>query len=70
MNTNIFTNYKDVVSVKDLQAMLGIGRNLAYKLITENKIKHLKINNRILIPKQYVINFLFGEADNESKFTS
>ena len=25
---NIFTNFKDVVKVKDLQKMLGIGRNL------------------------------------------
>ena len=41
-NNNIFTDYKDVVNIKDLQKMLGIGRNLAYKLINENKIEHLK----------------------------
>lgn len=29
---NIFTNFPDVVKVKDLQKMLGIGRNLAYGL--------------------------------------
>ena len=58
-NNNIFADYKDVVNIKDLQKMLGIGRNLAYKLINENKIEHLKINNRIFIPKQNVIKFLF-----------
>ena len=63
---NIFADYKDVVTIKDLQKMLRIGRNLAYKLINENKIEHLKINNRIFIPKQNVIKFLFeSEVKNE-----
>lgn len=65
-NNNIFADYKDVVNIKDLQKMLGIGRNLAYKLINKNKIEHLKINNRIFIPKQNVIKFLFeSEVKNE-----
>lgn len=65
-NNNIFADYKDVVNIKDLQKMLGIGRNLAYKLINENKIEHLKINNRIFIPKQNVIKLLFeSEVKNE-----
>ena len=63
---NIFADYKDVVTIKDLQKMLRIGRNLAYKLIRQNKIEHLKINNRIFIPKQNVIKFLFeSEVPNE-----
>ena len=63
---NIFADYKDIVTIKDLQKMLRIGRNLAYKLINENKIEHLKINNRIFIPKQNVIKFLFeSEVKNE-----
>ena len=60
---NIFADYKDVVTIKDLQKMLRIGRNLAYKLIRQNKIEHLKINNRIFIPKQNVIKFLFESED-------
>ncbi len=59
LNTkNIFTNFADVVKVKDLQKMLGIGRNLAYELIATNKIKSVKSGNLILIPKQSVIDFL------------
>ena len=63
-NYKIFENYNDVVSIKDLQKMLGVGRNLAYKLINENKIEHIKINNRIFIPKQNVIKFLFANEVN------
>ena len=63
---NIFTNFKDVVKVKDLQKMLGIGRNLAYELISTNQIKSIKSGNLILIPKQNVIDYLNnGGANNE-----
>ena len=59
LNTkNIFTNFADVVKVKDLQKMLGIGRNTAYEFIATNKIKSVKSGNLILIPKQSVIDFL------------
>ena len=60
---NIFTNFKDVVKVKDLQKMLGIGRKTAYELIATNKIKSIKSGNLILIPKQNVIDFLNGGAN-------
>lgn len=67
LNTqNIFINFADVVKVKDLQKMLGIGRNLAYELIATNQIKSIKSGNLILIPKQNIINYLNnGGADNE-----
>ena len=64
LNTqNIFTDFKYVVKVKDLQKMLGIGRNTAYELIATNKIKSIKSGNLILIPKQNVIDFLNGGAN-------
>ncbi len=63
---NIFTNFKDVVKVKDLQKMLGIGRNLAYELISTNQIKSIKSGNLILIPKQNVIDFL-NKGDKNAK---
>ena len=63
---NIFTNFKDVVKVKDLQKMLGIGRNLAYELISTNKIKSINSGNLILISKQNVIDYL-NEGDKNAK---
>lgn len=64
---NIFTNFKDVVKVKDLQKMLGIGRNLAYELISTNQIKSIKSGNLILIPKQNVIDFLNEGGKNAKR---
>ena len=67
LNTqNIFTKFDDVVKVKDLQKMLGIGRNLAYNLISSGQIKCIKFGNKILIPKQNVVDFLnASEAEDE-----
>jgi len=55
---NIFKNYKDVVTIRELQEMLGIGKNLAYKLISEKHINYIKIGSRFYIPKQSIIDFI------------
>jgi len=55
---NTFTNYPDVVNVKQLQEMLSIGRNTAYELIGSRKLKSIRINNQIKIAKQSVVDFL------------
>lgn len=51
-------NYKDILSVNDLYTILPLGKNSIYKLISDNKIKHIRVGNKILIPKQYLIEFL------------
>jgi excisionase family DNA binding protein len=54
----MFKNYPDVVSVSQLQTMLGIGRNTAYKLLSEKKISSIRIGNIHKIPKANVIKYL------------
>ncbi len=56
--TNLISNYPDVLSVRDLQNILRIGRSATYTLLKENKIKTLKIGKRYIIPKQSVIDYL------------
>lgn len=51
-------NYQDVLTVKEVQAILKIGRNSTYQLIKDNKVKHIRVGNKILIPKHYLIKFL------------
>ena len=66
LNTNDhFTTYPDVVTVKQLQQMLGIGRNTAYALITQDKIRFIRIGNQIKIAKQSVIDFINGGGNGE-----
>ena len=49
---------KDVLSVQDLYDILPIGRNAVYKLLNNNTIKNIRVGNKIIIPKQYLIDFL------------
>lgn len=54
----IFSEYPDVITIDDLQEMLHIGRNVAYSLLKEGKIKTIKVGKRYIIPKSSVIDFL------------
>ena len=55
MNNQLFEEYPELVSVNDLMNMLGIGRVLAYKLITDKKVKAVKIGREYKIVKNSVI---------------
>jgi len=55
----MFKNYPDVVSVSQMRKMLGgMGRNTAYKLLSEQTIKSKKIGRIYFIPKTNIIKFL------------
>ena len=55
---NIFTNYPDVVSTKQIQEMLHIGRNTAYKLLEGNAVSSIKIERTHKILKAGIIDYL------------
>lgn len=54
----MFENYNDVLTVNELKDILRVGKGTAYKLIKDNKIKSIKIEKKILILKEDLINFL------------
>ena len=53
-------NYKDkdVITVQEAQTIIRAGRNLTYRLIKDGKLKHIRVGNKIIIPKKYLIEFL------------
>ena len=53
--------YKDVLTVKDVYEILPIGKNSLYKLLNSDKIRHIKVGRKNLIPKRFLIEFLNGE---------
>lgn len=59
--TDLFNSYPDIVSVEDIQQMLRIGKNKVYDLLKNNSIKSIKVGKRYIVPKKYVIDFLFKE---------
>ena len=60
---DMFHSYPDVVSVKQLQEMLGdISQKLAYKLIKENHFIYRKVGREYRIKKVSIIRF-FSDDD-------
>ena len=56
---SMFKDYPDVVTVKQLQAMLGgISKKLTYTLLKNNLIKSIKIGRQYKIAKADVILYL------------
>lgn len=56
---NMFEDYPDVVGVDEMRKMLGgISRKLAYRLLTNQEIKSVRIGRTYKIPKIYVIEYL------------
>jgi len=39
----MFNEYDDMVTVEEMQKMIGVGKNTAYNLLKENKIKCFRI---------------------------
>ena len=61
----VFKKYNDIVSIKDIQQMLGIGKNLAYRLVCEQEIESVKAGKKYIIAKDSVIEYLIRV--NQSK---
>ena len=56
--TAMFEQYPDVVTVRELCAMLKIGRNTAYGLVRSEAIESIRVKGQIRITKASVIKFL------------
>jgi len=56
--------YPDLLTVGDLQEILGIGRTVAYKLIKEGVLAHIRIGRSIRIPKRILIDLIDYECYN------
>lgn len=57
----MFTSYPDLVDVKALKIMLGIGITLAYRLVKNNTIPALKVGRAYRIPKRNIIYYLTNQ---------
>jgi excisionase family DNA binding protein len=64
--TMMFPEYPDIVTVAQLQKMLGISRHLAYDLINGGYIRGLKIGSAFRVPKVNVIDYVL-EQDEPKK---
>ncbi len=54
----MLNKYKDILTVKDLCEILGIGKNTAYRLLQNGEIKSIRIGNKYKIPKEYLLEYI------------
>jgi excisionase family DNA binding protein len=57
----MFTTYPDLVNIMQLKDMLGIGVNLAYKLVRNKIIPSIKVGREYKIPKRNIIFYLTNQ---------
>lgn len=66
----MFAEYPDIVTVKDLQTMLGISRHAAYDLLGEGEISCIRLGNAYKIPKINVINYVLKSPCGQKRVSA
>lgn len=57
--------YADVLYPKDLQKILSIGRNTAYRMLLNGEIRSIVIGGKYKIPKVYLLEYLYPDQTFE-----
>lgn len=57
-NNDMFSQYKDIVTVDEVMEMLRLGKNSIYNLLKDGKIESFRVGTRYVIPKKNVIKFI------------
>ena len=66
----LFADYPDIVTVRQLQVMLGISRHAAYDLLGEGEISCIRLGNAYKIPKINVINYVLKSPCGQKRVSA
>jgi excisionase family DNA binding protein len=58
----MFAQYDDIVTIDDLQEMVGLGRNKAYELLQTGQIKSFKLGKAYRIPKICIQDYILSKV--------
>lgn len=58
----MLSQYDEIITIDELCDILMIGKNLAYRLLTEKKIKAFRIGKKWRIPKSSVEQFILDST--------
>lgn len=58
----MFESYDELITVEEMQQLLGVGKNTAYQLLKENKIKCFRIGRIWKIPKKSIEEFILSQS--------
>ncbi|MGN1132999.1 MAG: helix-turn-helix domain-containing protein [Oscillospiraceae bacterium] len=54
----VYTDYPDGLGTKDVMKMLGVGRATVLNLKNSGMLQHINLGNRLLFPKEWVLEYL------------
>jgi excisionase family DNA binding protein len=57
----------DVLSVREVQRVLGIGRNATYELIASGRLPSIRVTDRRIVVTKVSLEVFLGIASNNSK---
>lgn len=60
-----FKDYPDILSIKQVQEILGIGKTKTYELLRNNAIPNVRIGKKYIISKLALLKFLNPYDTNE-----
>ena len=59
----MLNHYEDIITIDELCEILMIGKNCAYRLLTENKIKAFRIGKIWKIPRESVREYILTQSN-------
>ncbi len=62
----MFKEFPDIVTVKDVCVMLGVGRRMVYRLIADKRLSPISCGRAIKFAKLTVIDYVLQSAQKES----
>ena len=62
-NSNL-ENARDVLSVRDVQHILGIGRNATYELIASGRLASVRVTRRRIVVTRKALEAFLGLSSN------
>ena len=65
---NMFSDYPDILTVKDIMKILKIGRTFAYSLLSSGQINYRKIGNKYYITKISFIDFINNSNEGANQW--
>ena len=58
----MFEEYDELITVEDMQRLLGIGKNTAYELLRLGKVKCFRIGRIYKIPKKSIEEYILTQS--------
>ena len=59
--------YPELLTVKQMQEILCVGKNKAYEIVKQNELTYMKIGSTIRIPKESLKKYILSVCYNENK---